>query len=745
MSFHQSYKCHVFVFSRENWIEIIEKNQKTKLSTKTVSNFKVWFEYLERKDDPGNARYRCRICHDHYDKLGFPKNHKPAIANEFGILFDTKKKNQEALSEHAKSKAHANVISKLQQNSARNQRKRFLQDEHSEETKDKNYLEITARVIRTVYVINKLSLPFSDHTALVTLQNLNGLDMGIHHFERTSCARITLDISSKMHETLIDSLIKNQMPISIIVDDTTDAGNIHYKIIYFQTVEVANPVIYFYKLVELKTGTGLGGFEALKLAWESEKRTDFQTYMKQNLIGFSSDGDVTNIGKYSGTIKYLKDWSSKPIFAVHCMSHRLELVIKHAFNKSTDQGTTIVSEYLDKTINKVYTFYNAQGYKRSSHLKQTCNERNQQFYSLSKIITIRWIASDFKAMKALNRMWGVVVVDLGEIAKDRSFLRKTRDKAANLRSKLLGKNFLLLFNFLYDVVNELSFLSLEMQKRTALIVDFYSFKTKFESIFSRMKTEDPRYLKSFLNEARCENIDSDPEPCETVSQYTRSKKITYKNVVLNDDKDQIPNVNEYRTMILENLLSEYKSYFPDGDLKNFAVFDPMNMPMPNDYASARLYGTTKIKELSKYFQIGDPEKTVDQWILLLESVVASPNYCQIKNGQTSVFAFWSQLIKWPEIEWGSDIRRLLFTVLAIPISSAEAERGFSSLKYIRDAHRSRLTPVNLDAIMRIKLNGPDELSYFAATKYAQNWIKNGHYPSEYQIGQKKRNMSIAIY
>lgn len=188
--------------------------------------------------------------------------------------------------------------------------------------------------------------------------------MGTHHFERTSCIRMTIDISSNMHETLINSLIDNQMPISIIIDDSTDVGNVHYKIVYFQTIEVANPVIYFYKLIELTTGTGLGGFEALRIAWESDKRTDFHSYMKNNLIGFASDGDAANIGKYSGTIKYLRDWSSKLIFAIHCMSHRLELLIKNDFNKLIDyeHETKIISEYLDKTINKVYSFYNAQGY-----------------------------------------------------------------------------------------------------------------------------------------------------------------------------------------------------------------------------------------------------------------------------------------------------------------------------------------------------------------------------------------------
>lgn len=272
------------------------------------------------------------------------------------------------------------------------------------------------------------------------------------------------------------------------------------------------------------------------------------------------------------------------------MSHRLELVIKHAFEKlivmDSEPNTKIVSEYLDKTINKVYTFYNAQGYKRATHLKQTCAANNHQVYSLSKIIEIRWIAFDYKAMKALHSMWSIIIIDLHEIANDRSFLQKTRDKAQNLRTILSGKYFLLLFHFLFDIVNELSVLSLEMQKRSALIVDFHSFKSKFESIFSKFKTDNGRYFKDFLNEARCQNeIDDDLDRCGTISEYLQSSRITYKNVILIDDANEIPEVNEYRNQLLDNLLREFKKYFSDGDSKNFDAFDPNNMPLPNDFAA----------------------------------------------------------------------------------------------------------------------------------------------------------------
>lgn len=339
-------------------------------------------------------------------------------------------------------------------------------------------------------------------------------------------------------------------------------------------------------------------------------------------------------------------------------------------------------------------------------------------------------------MSALNSMWEMIVNDLHEISKDKQFTLKSRNKAEKLRPKLIGKHFLLLFHFLFDVVNELSTFSLEMQRRTALVVDFNTFKTNFENMFKQLKVKNGKHLELYLNDARCKiEEDEDMDRCSSVETYLSSKKIIYKSIQLNDDESDLPDLKSYRTLLLDLILAEFNSYFPDGDLKSFDVFDPSNMPNANDHATSRTYGIAKIKQLNDFFKIGNQDALINQWQTFLESMITSSNYCQIKNTRTSTFAFWSQLLKWPEITWGTDIKRLLFTVLSIPISSAEAERGFSALKYIRDSHRSRLSPSSLDAIMRIKLNGPDELDHFTAAKYARKWVQN-HYPTDYIIGAK---------
>lgn len=252
-------------------MQLIKDNQKDKIPLKTVEKNKVWFEYLPNNQQPADSRYRCRICYKYYDEMNLPQNTKPALAERHGQLFNVYKKNQETISNHAKSVIHANIISRLKVEAAKRQRIEISQNEQTEEMNDYERLLITARMFRSVYVLNKLSLPYSDHAGLAMLQKNNGLDMGYHHYERTGCTKMSQFMSDIMHEILIEYLTENKMPISIIVDDTTDLSTVHYKIVYFQTMEDNRPVIYFYKLIELKAETGEAHFEAVRSAWGNEK------------------------------------------------------------------------------------------------------------------------------------------------------------------------------------------------------------------------------------------------------------------------------------------------------------------------------------------------------------------------------------------------------------------------------------------------------------------------------------------
>lgn len=189
------------------------------------------------------------------------------------------------------------------------------------------------------------------------------------------------------------------------------------------------------------------------------------------------------------------------------------------------------------------------------------------------------------------------------------------------------------------------------------------------------------------------------EICITLEIYLQSNNINYNGIQLVDDHKNWPSLNDIRETYLDSLMEEFESYFPDGNLENFEVLSPARMPKANDEVIVRVYGIAEITGLARFFKI-DEENCINEWQTLLLSIVKSPNYCTIEKEETDPILFWAQLLAWPEITWQDTIKELIETVLAIPISSAEAERGFSIMNYIRNSRRKSLSGENLQHIMR---------------------------------------------
>lgn len=428
------------------------------------------------------------------------------------------------------------------------------------------------------------------------------------------------------------------------------------------------------------------------------------------------------------------------------MAHRLELAIQHSFDVEK-QDLPHLGKYMDNMINSLYSFYNDKTHKRKTHLKNTANRlykdrKGKRYYELIYIFNVRWIASNYKAMTKIKNMLEAIIVDLGEITEDSSFTGATREKARVLRENTIERKFLLFLHFLLDVVYELNRWSLRLQERSGVLIDFLRFKRDITTTFHMMKNDDSRQLNAYLNEVLCKDNNGAIEKCGSVAKYEASPYVLYHNIELIRDgrEGSIPTLSAVRETYLSSLIDELESYFPDGHLEDFGVLSPERMPKPNDQPATRFYGLTEIRNLENLFGL-DVEATIDDWQTLLESIVKSNNYCKIKRDEAESVDFWATLMSWKEIIWGRYIEKLIKIVLVLPISSAEAERGFSVLNHVRN-DRKKLLGSNLEDILRIKLNGPTDLNKFGAAKYAKKWINEGHMRTDDPSGRRKVSYAL---
>uniref|UniRef100_A0A915J9F9 DUF4371 domain-containing protein n=1 Tax=Romanomermis culicivorax TaxID=13658 RepID=A0A915J9F9_ROMCU len=138
-------------FFQNNWIKLMETHQKSLLPIKTITDNKVWFEYLPNTENPTTSTYRCRLCSKYFNKLGMDARYKPLLANPDGVLRADYHWNWQIIKDHAQSKPHQNIIAKLEQAAVEVLPESFKEIQVQNEQEDNKYYAVTMRMIRTVY------------------------------------------------------------------------------------------------------------------------------------------------------------------------------------------------------------------------------------------------------------------------------------------------------------------------------------------------------------------------------------------------------------------------------------------------------------------------------------------------------------------------------------------------------------------------------------------------------------------
>ena len=169
--------------------------------------------------------------------------------------------------------AHLGIVERLKQKYLQRLPTMFEDIQRREETRDGLRLEVTSRMFKTIFTEAKLNIPLDSHHSIVDLLRECGVDIGYHHYERTSATRMTEFLSDQMHKILISNFILNRnmrtMPVSIIIDESADSNGRYYMVVYFQTIDNDVPIVYFYRLIEITSDeTSQGYFDVLKKTLE---------------------------------------------------------------------------------------------------------------------------------------------------------------------------------------------------------------------------------------------------------------------------------------------------------------------------------------------------------------------------------------------------------------------------------------------------------------------------------------------
>jgi hypothetical protein len=742
-------------FFKAEWIDFIRQKLSLYFDVnwfKTIPDVKKWIEIQPDIDNPTQTRFFCRLCKKHFDRLGFKPQEKPKLATETGatLNLDTKnkRKNRELLLQHVlgrseKDKAkgdktiraskHQQVLNKLAETESSNLKSVTQQIIEIEETVvDEGKFRVTSNMFRVVYAETQLNMPFFQHENVVKLLKAVKTDIGSHHYDKMSALRMLLLISDAFHRKLVKHIVSTNSPISIILDATTDSRGKHYIIVYFRALEAdkdmdgkilqVRPCVYFYKLIELGASEDANAYMTVlqtSFTEDIEREQHFDEKLKTLLVGFGSDGASVMIGAQNGLLIKLRRAYNPNIYGIHCMAHKFNLASGRAWKNEKN------FKEFENTINSVYLFYNNRGHKRKGHLADTASEMNEIYYEFSQIFRIRWIASEYSAISKVKKSYTLLANDLEAIITnaDKDFTSATVQEAKVLLEKITDKHFFSFMHFALDVLEAMRLLSVRLQKSLGLLIGKEKLLNSFiANIRSRINNPGSEET-SMYRVTSCRNNEQDYGLCDNMAKYESSKIVSFGVISLKThSSNRFSPLSQVRDTFINKLIDEIEKYFDPSSLGDFDAFLPKMLPS-DEFAALTHISIAAAGRLANKF--GFPvQDTIEQWKDVLVAIVSSGDFERYRNDVSSI-NFYSYFLAEQNVPWKKYSKSLIETILVIPIGSADAERGFSILKHIKYDRRSRLTVNVLNAVMRVRINGPPT-EKFNALPMAKLWISKGH-------------------
>ena len=263
------------------------------------------------------------------------------------------------------------------------------------------------------------------------------------------------------------------------------------------------------------------------------------------------------------------------------------------------------------------------------------------------------------------------------------------------------------------------------EMRKALILDL-----------SNLKFKDGSSLSLFLEHAQCFDP-NDVKWRKCKSEDVDHMKVKYNNIEFSDQVYDFPMLKNFRVSLGDYLIEEIERYYPSGTLEAFEVLNPNRMPQRLDEATTY---SSQIHSLATLLGFSEDEMEEDFITLLTVLIQHHPNKYNECLQEPST-EFWPCVLQ-QQIDIPGAFKMLIYRVLVIPMSSADAEKGFSIFNHIWFNRQTRLTTKHIDDMMRIRING-ESLKDFNPEEYVIKWIDDGHLRTDdpNQDGSKKRHKS----
>lgn len=265
-----------------------------------------------------------------------------------------------------------------------------------------------------------------------------------------------------MKRKLFDRVVECEPKLSVLLDESTSLNKKSTLIIYIRTQlpDMDKPSNLFTKLVELDDLSAEGIVRNLLSALERVHLT--KEFLCKTLIGLACDGASVMLGRRSGVASRLQALFPH-ITAWHSSAHRLELAVNDVVK---EMGAV---NHFKMLMDKLYSLYNTSN-KNRMELRECACSVDVQLCKIGRILDTRWVASSFRTVEAVWNNYPALHRHFKAASEDPSRDGITKQTYNGLALRLSSRAFVNNLGMMCDALQELSELSLELQKRDTTII-----------------------------------------------------------------------------------------------------------------------------------------------------------------------------------------------------------------------------------------------------------------------------------
>ena len=355
----------------------------------------------------------------------------------------------------------------------------------------------------------------------------------------------------------------------------------------------------------------------------------------------------------------------------HCLGYRLELAVSDTIKAVGD------TQPIEDFFCKIYTIY-SQSAKMQRDLKIIAAEIDVQLRKVDKFLTTRWVASSSRAVESFWRNYPALYKHFLELSQSNDKHKATyAGLAKRMETIEFVEDVVCVYEGVYVRLGQLSILSESLQKNCTTLFKASDFLQWTINALGKIKDSlETKYEFKTIYDSSVEFKGVELKSFQSRSGYNSFNRKQFLQGLIDNLQRRMIYLSE------EILLNQIESLCP------------------------------------KKWPGGE---TVGPWIKGKKDVVA---LCErFKINTADIITSYREYSSDPRTIPALVEERLLKGLLQVaPVSSAEAERGFSQMDLVCIKSRSGLSVAHLSSLMFIHMNGPP-VQFWEAISSVKRWLE----------------------